>query len=849
MADNIQLNEGAGGQILATEDIGGVQHELIIMEFSDGAGGATKVSAVNPLPVLASIDTTGLATSAIQTDGTQKTQIVDAGGDAVTVTGGKLDVNASIDTTGLSTSAKQDTGNTSLSSIDTKTPALGQALAAASTPVVLTSAQITTLTPPAAITGFATSAAQTDKSQFTKLTDGADTALITAAGEQNVIATAQPGVDIGDVTVNNAAGAAAVNIQDGGNSITVDGTVAIGAGSAVIGHVIADTGSTTAVTGNVTVVQGTATNLKVDASGVAVPVTDNGGSLTVDNAGTFAMQLTGATNNINNVSGTVSLPTGAATGTKQDTMITSLQLIDDIVFAEDTAHTTGDKGAFVLAVRNDGGSPLAGSDGDYVPLTTDATGALRIDMNGTLSTANSSTVVLAGNATFTGTGEDTLNYNEIRISVIASHASATDGLSIQQSSDNSNWDIIDTYTIAAATGKTFSVPRQARYFRVVYTNGATLQTSFRLQTILNREGTSVSSQRATDGYTNETDLEQQQSFLMGYNGTTWDRLRSDTTNGLDVDVTRLPALVAGAAIIGKVGIDQTTPGTTNLVALTAETTKVIGTINIAAAQTLATVTTVSTVTAVTAITNALPAGTNAIGKLAANSGVDIGDVDITSIIPGTGATNLGKAEDAVHNTADTGVFILGVANEAQSTRAADGDYIGIATDTKGNTIAIGNVAHDTADAGAPIKVGAKAITSLATTTLVSSGDRTDNQSDLDGVIIVRNSATLGDIKSERTTNTDGVSTASAVFTAVASTKNYIRAFTVYNSSATDGYLDIRDGTAGTVLWTCPLPAGGGATMASNEPLFRTSANTALAYDVSAALSTVFISVSGFQSKL
>jgi len=37
----------------------------------------------------------------------------------------------------------------------------------------------------------------------------------------------QPGVDIGDVTVNNASGAAAVNIQDGGNTITVDGTVAV----------------------------------------------------------------------------------------------------------------------------------------------------------------------------------------------------------------------------------------------------------------------------------------------------------------------------------------------------------------------------------------------------------------------------------------------------------------------------------------------------------------------------------------------------------------------------------------------------------------------------------------------
>lgn len=36
---------------------------------------------------------------------------------------------------------------------------------------------------------------------------------------------ANSGVDIGDVTVNNGSGAAAVNIQDGGNSITVDGTV------------------------------------------------------------------------------------------------------------------------------------------------------------------------------------------------------------------------------------------------------------------------------------------------------------------------------------------------------------------------------------------------------------------------------------------------------------------------------------------------------------------------------------------------------------------------------------------------------------------------------------------------
>lgn len=50
---------------------------------------------------------------------------------------------------------------------------------------------------------------------------------------------ANSGVDIGDVTINNASGASAVNIQDGGNSITVDGTVTanLAAGTNNIGDV------------------------------------------------------------------------------------------------------------------------------------------------------------------------------------------------------------------------------------------------------------------------------------------------------------------------------------------------------------------------------------------------------------------------------------------------------------------------------------------------------------------------------------------------------------------------------------------------------------------------------------
>ena len=67
-------------------------------------------------------------------------------------------------------------------------------------------------------------------------------------------------------------------------------------------------------------------------------------------------------------------------------------------------------------------------------------------------------------------------------------------------------------------------------------------------------------------------------------------------------------------------------------------------------------------------------GANAIGKLAANSGVDIGDVDITSIIPLTGATNLGKARDVACGANDVGVMALAVRDDTLAVLTpADGD--------------------------------------------------------------------------------------------------------------------------------------------------------------------------------
>lgn len=99
--------------------------------------------------------------------------------------------------------SNNDVDNTGGSEVVLKSPTgtdlLGQLTMAASLPVVIASNQSAIPISAASLplpTGAATAALQT-----------------------------QPGVDIGDVTINNASGAAAVNIQDGGNTITVDGTV------------------------------------------------------------------------------------------------------------------------------------------------------------------------------------------------------------------------------------------------------------------------------------------------------------------------------------------------------------------------------------------------------------------------------------------------------------------------------------------------------------------------------------------------------------------------------------------------------------------------------------------------
>jgi hypothetical protein len=59
-------------------------------------------------------------------------------------------------------------------------------------------------------------------------------------------------------------------------------------------------------------------------------------------------------------------------------------------------------------------------------------------------------------------------------------------------------------------------------------------------------------------------------------------------------------------------------------------------------------------------------------------------VDVTRVVAGTGPTHLGKAEDAVHASGDTGVMALAVRNDAGTTLvSATGDYSPLSTDANG----------------------------------------------------------------------------------------------------------------------------------------------------------------------
>ncbi len=242
-----------------------------------------------------------------------------------------------------------------------------------------------------------------------KIVFGADgsAADVSAANPLPVVLKESVGTDIGDVVVANGIGASAVPIQDGGNSITVDD----GASSLTVDHTALDnaasadydTGAGTDTTtmfglalpaNGGAVAGGTATApLRVDPTGTTTqPVSDAGGSLTVDNAtlsvvgggteasalrvtiasdstGVLSVDDNGSTLSVDDGAGSLTVDNAGTFAVQENgAALTALQLIDDPVGTDGAAAPAK---AFAVG----------GTDGTNLQtLKTDVNGELQVDV-------------------------------------------------------------------------------------------------------------------------------------------------------------------------------------------------------------------------------------------------------------------------------------------------------------------------------------------------------------------------------------------------------------------------------------------------------------------------------------
>lgn len=153
------------------------------------------------------------------------------------------------------------------------------------------------------------------------------------------------------------------------NDVTVSGVSTAAKQDTIIGHLDG--------------VEALLTTIDADTGNIATSTASIDGKITACNTGAVVVSSS-------------ALPSGAATLAEQQTQTTSLQLIDDAIFAEDTASANLDKGINILAVRKASPANTSGTDGDYESLQMSA-GRLW-----TSTTVTGSPAVTVSNATVEG---------------------------------------------------------------------------------------------------------------------------------------------------------------------------------------------------------------------------------------------------------------------------------------------------------------------------------------------------------------------------------------------------------------------------------------------------------------
>lgn len=314
---------------------------------------------------------------------------------------------------------------------------------------------------------------------------------------------------------------------------------------------------------------------KAMSASLAVTVASDQSAIPASQSGTW---------NITNVSGTVSLPTGASTET---TLAKLTQTQGSSTSGQSGPLTQAAVTTAVPAYSNAQTSPLSQTtagglrtDNSSIAGTITATGngvvsagvqrvaissdntafsvnAFGINPASTaknlrlpgIDSGNSTTATLTANSIFTGAWTDVSEYSNLSIMIFVDQISATNGLNFEYSSDATNVDDGDAYTIPASNGQQISVPLTTRYYRIRYVNGTTNQGAFRMQAKLHTDRPKPSSMRSNDTVSTESDAELVKSIEMAKadDGIFYDLTSSVITGTANtkrsLDVTQVPTAV------------------------------------------------------------------------------------------------------------------------------------------------------------------------------------------------------------------------------------------------------------------------------------------------------------------
>lgn len=499
----------------------------------------------------------------------------------------------------------------------------------------------------------------------------------TNAGVAPVDATAGLKVDLGS---DNDVVVSATNLDVRDLTATDVVTVTGGAGQTADVKVTLDSESVAVTNAGITTIAGAVSGTEVQVDVLTMPTT------TVQATNLDIRDLTSASDsvaaaqsgtwNITNVSGTVSLPTGASTAAKQPALGTAGTASADVISIQGIASMTpiqvADNGGALtvdgtVAVTNAGITTIAGAVSgtemqvDVLTMPTTTVQATNLDVRD-LAAASDSVTVHGDVGVLDQI--DLTNSNPAAVAIV-------DGNGDQITSFGGGTQYTEGDTDASITGTALMFESNTG------TNAVSVVSSSNPLPISDAGGAiTVDGSLTVDlGANNDVTLatlpDTAASDLATINSNT-DTL-AVTGGGTETGALRVTIANNSTGVVsvddngGALTVDN--GGTFAVQAtLAAETTKVIGTVNVAASQTIAvTQATAASLnmteansgaikTAVETIDNAisgsemqvdvvgaLPAGTNAIGKLAANSGVDIGDVDVTSLPALAAGTNaIGK---------------------------------------------------------------------------------------------------------------------------------------------------------------------------------------------------------------